>query len=130
VGGAPAPPTGFTSSVSCGFNRRSQQGIAGRTTTEEDIVKTMAIRLDDELHEQLSILAQLENTSITELIRTAIEQHLRVKRNDPGLAAQADEILAEIDAQATKRREAISALFEPAPAKTARRSRKAPVEGE
>lgn len=93
-------------------------------------MKTMAIRLDDELHEQLSILAQLENTSITELIRTAIEQHLSAKRNDPELAAQADEILAEIDAQATKRREAISALFEPTPAKPARRSRKAPVEGE
>lgn len=91
-------------------------------------MKTMAIRLDDELHAQLSILAQLEGTTITDLIRTAIETHLAAKRNDPSLAAQADEVLAEIDAEATKRRDAISTLFTSPPAKPARRTRKSTTE--
>lgn len=108
--------------------RISTREIVGRTTTEEDAMKTMAIRLDDELHAQLSILAQLEGTTITDLIRTAIEIHLAAKRNDPSLAAQADEVLAEIDAEATKRRDAISTLFASPPTKPARRTRKSTTE--
>ena len=74
-------------------------------------MKTMAIRLDDELHAQLTVLAQLENTSITELIRTAIEANLEAKRHDPRLSAQAEAVLADIDREASKRRDAISTLF-------------------
>ncbi len=87
-------------------------------------MKTMAIRLDDELHAQLAVVAQLESTTITDVIRVAIETHLEAKRNDPALAAQADELRAEIDAEALKRRDALSTLFEPAPKTTGRRTRK------
>lgn len=87
-------------------------------------MKTLAIRLDDEMHEQLSILSQLEGTSITEIIRTSIESYLDAKRNDPALAAQADEALAEIDAAATRRREAIGALFQGPTAKAPQGSRR------
>lgn len=93
-------------------------------------MKTLAIRLDDDMHAQLSILAQLKGTNITDLIRTAIDEHLLASRNDPTLAAQADEVLAEIDAEASKRREAIGALFEAPTAKPARRSRKAATDAE
>lgn len=90
-------------------------------------MKTMAIRLDDDLHAQLQVIAQLEQTTITDIIRTAIENHMEAKRNDPALAAQAEGVLAEIDDAAAKRRDAIGALFQanPKATGTSRRGRKA-----
>ena len=76
-------------------------------------MKTMAIRLDDDLHAQLAILAQLSETSIAELIRTSIESYVQSKRDDPALAAQADSVLADIDSEARSRRDAIASLFAP-----------------
>ncbi|MGZ6609004.1 MAG: DNA-binding protein [Solirubrobacteraceae bacterium] len=74
-------------------------------------MKTMAIRLEDDLHAQLAILAQLSGGSIAELIRSSIEHYVETKRQDPALAAQADSVLAEIDSEARSRREAIATLF-------------------
>lgn len=94
-------------------------------------MKTMAIRLEDELHAQLTALSQLEGLSITDVIRASIEGHLLAKRSAPELATRADEVLASIDAEAAERRNAIAALFgdsepdtaktEPEPAKPSRR---------
>jgi predicted transcriptional regulator len=74
-------------------------------------LKTMAIRFDDERHARLSVLAQLSNASISAIIHLAIDEYLEAKRNDPALAAQADSVLAEIDADARGRRDAIATLF-------------------
>jgi predicted transcriptional regulator len=74
-------------------------------------MKTMAIRLDEELHAQLSVLAQLEEVSVTEFIRTAIEAQIELKRSNPDLAAKAESALADIDAEAQNRRSAIATMF-------------------
>ncbi len=66
-------------------------------------MKTLAIRLDDELHAQLSVLAQLSDSSITDEIRQAIEAHLDTKR------AQA--VLDDIEREAEGRKAAIATLF-------------------
>jgi predicted transcriptional regulator len=74
-------------------------------------VKTLAIRLEDELHAQLSVLAQLEELTITDAIRQAIEEFIENKRHNPELTARADAVLADIERDATTRREAIASLF-------------------
>lgn len=79
-------------------------------------VKTLAIRLDDTLHAQLTAVAQLEGLSITDAIRQAIESFIARKRDEGGLASKAQDILAEIDREAAERKGAIEALFGPAPA--------------
>lgn len=79
-------------------------------------MKSMAIRIEDDLHTQLTVLAQLESTSITDVIRAAIEAHLEAKRHDPNLSAQADTVLADMDREASLRRDAISTLFATQPA--------------
>jgi predicted transcriptional regulator len=71
----------------------------------------MALRLEDDLHAQLSVLATLSDTSIAELIRRAIDAYLESKRSDPALAAQAESVLADIDQAAKTRRDAIAGLF-------------------
>lgn len=74
-------------------------------------MKAIAVRLDEEVHEQLRVIAQLSAVSITELIRVAVVEFLDAKKSDPALASHADSVLAEIDADAAARREAIASLF-------------------
>ena len=59
-------------------------------------MKTLAIRLDDELHAQLSVLAQLSGTSLTDEIRQALEAHLKAKRDNPELTERAKAVSDEI----------------------------------
>lgn len=74
-------------------------------------MKTLAIRLDDDLHAQLSVLAQLSDTTITELIRTAIEKLVEAEANNPALTGKAQEVLDEIEREAQTRRAAIASMF-------------------
>lgn len=90
--------------------------------------KTLAIRLDDDLHAAAAAVAQLQGTSLTELIRTAIEKHLEAQKANGALAEQAEALLAEIDQEADARRAAIQGLLGTAPAKTSTRGRKATPE--
>ena len=74
-------------------------------------MKTLAIRLDDELHAQLSVLAQLSETSLTDEIRQALEAHLKAKRANPELTERAKAVSEEIEHEAQVRQAAITTLF-------------------
>ena len=78
-------------------------------------MKTLAIRLEDDVHAQLSVLAQLEELTITDAIREAIEEFIETRRYRPELTARADAALADIERDATTRREAIAALLDQGP---------------
>lgn len=93
-------------------------GMTGRTSTEEVAmpdhersVKTLAIRLDEGLHAQLSVLAQLGGVTVTDAIRQAIEVYVEAARTEGDLAAKAAGALEEIEREAETRRSAIQALF-------------------
>ena len=74
-------------------------------------MKTLAIRLDDELHAQLSVLAQLSGTSLTDEIRQALEAHLKAMRDNPELTKRAEAVSEEIEHEAQARQAAIATLF-------------------
>jgi plasmid stability protein len=74
-------------------------------------MKTLAIRLDDELHAQLSVLAQLSGTSLTDEIREALEAHLKAKSTNPELTGRAKAVSEEIEHEAQARQAAIATLF-------------------
>lgn len=74
-------------------------------------MKTLAIRLEDEQHARLTILSRLAEVSITDTIRTAIEEHLAKLAADPELSAKAANLTAAIEREAAEQRDAISALF-------------------
>jgi predicted DNA-binding protein len=74
-------------------------------------VKTLAIRLEPDLHAQLSLIAQLRDSTLTDEIRTAIEAHIALAKTAPELAAQADSVLEIIEREAIARRAAIATLF-------------------
>ena len=74
-------------------------------------MKTLAIRLEDEVHAQLSVLAQLEEHTVTDAIRQAVESYIEAKKAQPQVSARAEAVLAEIEREAAARRGAIAALF-------------------
>jgi predicted DNA-binding protein len=74
-------------------------------------VKTLAIRLDDELHTQLSVLAQLDGTTVTDAIRRAIEAYVERLRTSEVLASKAQAMVEDIDREAANRRAALAQLF-------------------
>jgi hypothetical protein len=74
-------------------------------------MKTLAIRLEDEQHARISILAKLANVSVTDAIRDAIDAHAEKLAADPEVSAKAEALNAEIDREAAEQRSAIAALF-------------------
>jgi hypothetical protein len=76
-------------------------------------VKTLGIRVPDELHAQLVLIASLEGLSLTDTIRQAIEELIERKRADGNLAAQAAKALEDMEQEAQVRKQALQALLGP-----------------
>jgi hypothetical protein len=74
-------------------------------------VKTMAIRLDDDQHAQLGMIAKLEELTVTDAIRQAIDQWIESRRSNPELQERAEAVLEDIERDAATRRGAIAALL-------------------
>lgn len=73
--------------------------------------RTIAIRVEPELHEQLTLLARLASRTLADEIREAIDTHIDRKRGEVDLTKQAEQALAEIDKAADERRKAIKSLL-------------------
>jgi len=84
------------------------------------IVRTIAIRVEDEEHALLTLMARVDDITLVEVLRQAIESHVARKRSEPDFTAKAQAILAEIDQETAARRGAIQALFEPKSAEDAK----------
>ncbi len=74
-------------------------------------VKTLAIRLEPDLHAQLSLIAQLRGATITDEIKAALEAHITAAKSMPELTGRAEAVLADIERDATAKRAAIATLF-------------------
>lgn len=81
-------------------------------------MKTLAIRLEEDQHAQLTMIAQLEQLTVVDAIRQAIDQWVEARKDRPELKQRAQSLLAEIEQEAAARRGAIAALLgsETAPA--------------
>ena len=74
-------------------------------------MKTLAIRLEEDQHAQLGVIAQLEELTVTDAIRQAIEQWIETRRDSPVLKQRAQAVLDTIEQDAATRRNAIAALL-------------------
>ncbi len=75
-------------------------------------MRTIAIRVEDEEHALLTLVARVQDVTLVEVLRQAIQDHVDKVRSDPEFTSKARSILAEIDQEAEARRKAINALFE------------------
>lgn len=81
-------------------------------------MKTMAIRLEDDLHAQLNVIATLEGQTVTDIIRASILAYIEARKD--ALASKAEAALEEIEREAEARRQAIAAMFGKASETTAK----------
>jgi hypothetical protein len=82
-------------------------------------VKTLGVKLPDDLHARFVLIATLEKLSLAEAVVQAVEDYIERKRGEGDLAARAAQALGEIEREATLRRGALQALFGPQVAPTA-----------
>lgn len=75
-------------------------------------IKTLAVRLSEDVRAQLDIIAQLNDRTVTEEIRLAIEAWIAKSKSDPSVLKRAESVRAEIEREAATKRNAISAIFD------------------
>jgi len=74
-------------------------------------MRTLAVRISEDLRAQLDIIAQLTGRSATEEIRLALEHWIQKTKSDPAVLQKAEAVRAEIEREAQTRRNAIAAIF-------------------
>lgn len=74
-------------------------------------VRALAVRLTDDLRAQLDVLAQLNDRSVTEEIRIALEAWVVTSKSDPKVLERAETVRAEIEREAKTKQGAIEAIF-------------------
>lgn len=83
----------------------------GAGTTTGGQLRTLAVRITEDLRAQLDIIAQLTGRSATEEIRLALEHWIQKTKSDPAVLQKAEAVRAEIEREAQTRRNAIAAIF-------------------
>ncbi|RDI54022.1 hypothetical protein [Nocardia mexicana] len=76
----------------------------------DSIRKTMAIRVDPDIHAELSLIAQLRGNTLADEHLQAVLKHIERAREETDLAERAEEAIAEIEREAAIRRDAINRL--------------------
>lgn len=74
-------------------------------------LRTLAVRITEDLRAQLDVVAQITGRSTTEEIRLALEHWIDKTKSDPASLQKAAAIRAEIEREAETRRKAIAAIF-------------------
>jgi predicted transcriptional regulator len=74
------------------------------------VSKTLAIRLEDDTHAQLTVLAQLQEIPVSDALKQAVDGYIKSKRSQPELTERAESLLADIERDAANRRQAIASL--------------------
>lgn len=75
-------------------------------------VKTLAVRLNESTRAQLDVIAQLNDRTVTDEIRLAIEAWIEKTKSDPSTLQRAQAVRDEIERDAAVRCDAIAAIFD------------------
>jgi hypothetical protein len=79
-------------------------------------IKPLAVRLNESTRTQLDIIAQLNDRTVTDEVRLAIEAWIDKTKADPAIRRRAKDVRDEIEREAAGKRDAIAAIFDAAPA--------------
>ena len=73
--------------------------------------RVLSVRMNEDTRAQLEVLAQLNDRSVTEETRLALEHWVEKSKSDPSVLARAEVVRAEIEHDAETRRNAIAAVL-------------------
>ena len=89
-------------------------------------IKPLAVRLNESTRTQLDIIAQLNDRTVTDEVRLAVEAWIDKTKADPAIQRRAQDVRDEIEREAAGKRDAIAAIFDAIPAPKSPRA-KAPT---
>lgn len=81
------------------------------TTGAGGQLRTLAVRITEDLRAQLDVVAQITGRSTTEEIRLALEHWIEKTKSDPATLQKAEAVRAEIERSAQTQRNAIASIF-------------------
>jgi len=82
------------------------------TSTNSPIaMRTLPVRMTDELRARLEIIAQLKGHSLSKELVVALEHWVEDSKTDPEVLRKADTVRADIERDAKVRSDAINAIF-------------------
>ena len=100
---------------------------AQATEQQEQRYKTIAVRVEENLHTQLQFISDLAGTSLSEEVRKAIESRIASAQDDPTLIERAHRVREQIEREAAARTAAIAGFMgQTAAAATVRKSQTTP----
>jgi hypothetical protein len=67
-------------------------------------LRTVAVRVSPDFHAQLAMVAQVDGVSLTDLMMTALENHMTARREAPDFQAKAQKALEDAEAQMARTR--------------------------
>lgn len=67
-------------------------------------VRTLAVRISPDFHAQLTMVAQVDEMPLTDLMMRALENHITTRREAPDFKAKVQKALAEAEAQMARTR--------------------------
>lgn len=73
--------------------------------------KVLSVRTSEDTRAQLEVLAQLNERSVTEETRIALEHWVEKSKSDPAVLKRAEQVRAEIERDAETKRNAINAVL-------------------
>jgi hypothetical protein len=80
-------------------------GVTGMPEPKENgTQRTIAVRVSPDFHAQLSMVAQVDGVPLTDLMMTALENHVASRREADDFKAKVQEALGEAEAQMARTR--------------------------
>ncbi|GAA0993464.1 ribbon-helix-helix domain-containing protein [Subtercola frigoramans] len=89
------------------MSEQNSESVSGQSSQ----LRTLAVRITDDLRAQLDIIAQLTERSVTEEIRVALEHWIEKSKSDPAVLRKAESVRADIEREAKVKSNAIDAIF-------------------
>ncbi|WP_157501977.1 ribbon-helix-helix domain-containing protein [Leucobacter celer] len=73
--------------------------------------RVLSVRMSDETRAQLEVLAEVNNRSMTEETRLALEHWVEVSKKDPQVVKRRDEVRAKLEQETATKLNALDAVF-------------------
>jgi len=74
-------------------------------------IRPLSVPMTDDMRNQLDILAQLNNRTVTKEARAALEHWIEKSKTDPDVLKRAEIARAQIEQEAAAKREAVESIF-------------------
>src|SRR6266700_3428145 len=85
-------------------SRSHRGGVSGMPEPKGSDVRTLAVRVSPDYHAQLSMVAQVDGMSLSDLMVKALDNHVASRREAPDFKAKVQKALEEAEAQMARTR--------------------------